>query len=99
MARVQCAAGAWQFEATSVGNQANGQFSYVSYAHQGPRWGGEKRETKLNVILMMYEIKFCFFNIVHYRHRQHFEQHPTLCDCKGRPRIVLFWPRLVYQPL
>ena len=53
MARVQCAAGAWQFEATSVGNQANGQFSYVSYAHQGPRWGGEKRETKLNVILTM----------------------------------------------
>ena len=56
MARVQCAAGAWQFEATSVGNQANGQFSYVSYAlaHQEPRWEGEKRETKLNVILMMY---------------------------------------------
>ena len=42
-----------------------------------------------------------FFNIVHYRHhhRHHFQQHPTLCDCKGRPRIVLFWPRLVSQPL
>ena len=57
MARVQCAAGAWQFEATSVGNQANGQFSYVSYAHQWPRWGGETgNETKCDTddVLMMY---------------------------------------------
>ena len=50
MARVQCAASAWQFEATSVGNQANGQFSYVSYAHQKQRWGGENRETKLKTV-------------------------------------------------
>ena len=59
MARVQCAAGAWQFEATSVGNQANGQFSYVSYAlaHQEPRWGGEKgnkTECDTDDLLMMH---------------------------------------------
>ena len=39
----------WQFEATSVGNQANGQFSY---AHQERRQEGKNREMKQNVILM-----------------------------------------------
>ena len=42
------AAGVWQFEATSVGNQANGQFSYAAASHQERRQGGQKQgnETK-----------------------------------------------------